>query len=120
MVIALSAGLVGCCQSRCSGRLTPQLLILRLMTRGLARGRRSGSGSARISASARSCAVCRLWGGKARVGAGAAAGGAEASGERQSVGVQAGLKRGVVHQAADRVVGAQVAVGLLVDAVGVL
>jgi hypothetical protein len=44
-----SAGLVGWGQWRCSGRLTPQLDILRLMTRGFWRGRRSGSGPARIS-----------------------------------------------------------------------
>lgn len=54
------------------------------------------------------------------MGAGAAAGGSEASGERQSVGIEVGLERGVVHQAADRVVGAQVAVGFLIDAVGLL
>ena len=90
------------------------------MTRGLVRSRRSGSGSARISAIACSCARrARLWGGKSRVGAGAAAGGAKAAGERESVGVEVGLERGVVHQAPDRVVGAEVAVGFLVDAVGV-
>jgi hypothetical protein len=67
---------------RCPGRLTPQPDILRLMTRGFARSRRSGSGSARISVIAWSCAAVRLWGGKSRVGSGAAAGGAEASDER--------------------------------------
>ena len=54
------------------------------------------------------------------MGSGAAAGGAEALDEGQSVGVKVGLQGGVVHHAADRVVGAQVAVCLLVDAVGVL
>jgi hypothetical protein len=39
-----SGRVVGCGQFRCSGRLTPQLLILRLMTRGFSRRRRSGSG----------------------------------------------------------------------------
>ena len=82
MVMASSAGLVGWGQLRCSGRLTPQLDILRLMTRGLVRRRRSGSGSARISAIACSWAAARLWGGKSRLGAGAAAGGAEAADER--------------------------------------
>jgi hypothetical protein len=65
-------------------------------------------------------AVVRLWGGKSRLGAGGAAGGAQAADERQSVGDEVGLERGVVHHAADRVVGAEVAVGFLVDAVGVL
>ena len=35
-------------------------------------------------------------------------------------GSRSALQRGVVHHAADRVVGAEVAVGFLVDAVGVL
>lgn len=43
------ACMVGWGQLRCLGRLTGQLDILRLMTRGFLRGRRSGSGSARIS-----------------------------------------------------------------------
>jgi hypothetical protein len=71
-----SAGLAGWCQSRCSGRLTGQLLILRLMTRGFSRGLRWGSGLARISAIAWLCALSVLWGGKSRLGAGAAACGA--------------------------------------------
>src|SRR6266571_3465145 len=120
MVIVSSAGLVGWGQSRCSGRLTRQLDILRLMTRGLVRRRRSGRSSARISVIACSCAAVIIWGGKSRLGAGAAAGGAEAADERQSVGVEVGPERGVVHQPADRVVGVQVAVGFLVDAVGLL
>src|SRR5271168_4591234 len=120
MVMASLGGLVGCGESRCCGRLTAQLLILRLMTRGLVRSRRFSRGSARISATACSWAVARHRGGKSRVGAGAASCGPEASGERQSVGVDVGLQRGVVHQATDRVVGAQEAVGLLVDAVGAL
>lgn len=77
-----SAGLVGWGQLRCSGRLTPQLDILRLITRGLRRGRRFGSGSARISAIATSRAAAMLWGGKSRLGAGGAARGAEAADER--------------------------------------
>jgi hypothetical protein len=48
--MALAAGVAGWGQLRCSGRLTGQLLILRLMTRGFSRWRRSGSGWARISA----------------------------------------------------------------------
>ena len=62
--MASSIGLVGVGQLRCSGRLTPQLLILRLTTRGWARWRRSGSGAARISAIVCSCAAWVLWGGK--------------------------------------------------------
>jgi hypothetical protein len=77
-----AAGLVGWGQLRWWERLTPQLDILRLMTRGFSRGRRSGSGSARISAIACWWAASRLWGGKSRLGAGAAAGGAEAADER--------------------------------------
>ncbi len=116
----VSAGLVGWGQLRCSGRLTGQLDILRLMTRGFLRRRRWGSGSARISAIACWCAVAIVRGGKSRLGAGGAAGGAEAADERQSVGDEVGLERGVVHHAPDRVVGAEVSVGLLVDAVGML
>jgi hypothetical protein len=43
MLIVSFAGLDGWGQLRCSGRLTAQLLILRLMTLGLWRGRRGGS-----------------------------------------------------------------------------
>jgi hypothetical protein len=53
MWIASPAGLDGWGQLRCSGRLTGQLLILRLMTRGFSRLRRGGSGAAMISATAR-------------------------------------------------------------------
>ncbi len=81
MVIVWSAGVVGWGQSRCSGRFTPQLLILRLMTRGLARSGRSGSGSARISVIACWWAAAIVRGGKPRLGAGGAAGGSEAADE---------------------------------------
>ena len=54
------------------------------------------------------------------MGAGASAGGAQATGKRQSVRVEVGFERGVVHQPADRVVHAEVGVGLLVDAVWLL
>ena len=112
-----SGGLVGWGQLRCSGRLTGQLDILRLMTRGFSRARRWGSGSARISAIACWCAVVIVRGGKSRLGAGAAAGGAEAADERQSVRNEVGLECGVVHHTPDRVVGGEVAVGFLIDAV---
>ena len=82
MVMLSLAGLAGGGQLRCSGRLTAQLLILRLMTRGFSRGLRSGSGWARISAIACACALSSLWGGKSRLGACAAACGAQAADER--------------------------------------
>jgi hypothetical protein len=75
-------GLVGLGGLRCSGRLTAQLDILRLMTRGLVRSRRGPSCSARISVITCSWAVVRVRGGKSRLGSGAAAGGPERSGER--------------------------------------
>jgi hypothetical protein len=80
--MASLGALLGFGGSRCSGRLTPQLDILRLMTLGLARSRRGPSCSARISVIACSCAVAIVRGGKSRLGAGAAAGGPQASGER--------------------------------------
>ena len=60
-------------------RLTGQLLILRLMTRGLARLRRSGLMVSRISSRTLWRASFRVVGGKARRLAGASAGGPEAS-----------------------------------------
>lgn len=75
--MAASAGLFGFGQLRWSSRFTGQLDILRLMTRGLHRRFLSGSGSARISPIACSCAAVIAWGGKSRLGAGRAAGGAE-------------------------------------------
>jgi hypothetical protein len=80
--MASPGGVVGLGGLRCSGRLTGQLDILRLMTRGLDRSRRGPSVSARISTIACSCAVAIVRGGKSRLGAGAAAGGPQASGER--------------------------------------
>jgi hypothetical protein len=68
-------GLVGLGGLRCSGRLTGQLLILRLITRGLDLSRRGPSVLARISPTASSCAVVIVRGGKSRLGSGAAAGG---------------------------------------------
>jgi len=85
MVIASAGGSVGLGGLRCSARLTAQLLILRLITRGLVRSRRGPSVLARISLIASSWAAAIVRGGKSRLGAGAAAGGPQASGERQSV-----------------------------------
>jgi len=79
--MASLGGLVGLGGLRCWGRLTGQLDILRLITRGLVRGRRGPSCWARISAIACSWAVAIVRGGKSRLGAGAAAGGPNASGE---------------------------------------
>lgn len=73
-MVSLGA-LVGLGGLRCSGRLTAQLDILRLITRGLDRSRRGPSVLARISVIACSCAVAIVRGGKSRLGAGAAAGG---------------------------------------------
>jgi hypothetical protein len=81
-VTASLGGLLGLGGSRCSGRLTGQLDILRLITRGLDRSRRCPSVVARISAIACLCAVLIVRGGKSRLCAGAAAGGPEAAGER--------------------------------------
>jgi hypothetical protein len=80
--MASVGGLLGLGGSRCSGRLTGQLLILRLITRGLDLSRRGPSRSARISVIACSCAAVIVRGGKSRLGAGAAAGGPEGAGER--------------------------------------
>jgi hypothetical protein len=80
--MASLGALVGLGGSRCSGRLTGQLDILRLVTRGFDRSRRGPRGLARISVIACSCAVAIVRGGKSRLGAGAAAGGPEACGER--------------------------------------
>jgi hypothetical protein len=89
--MASLGGLVGLGGFRCSGRLTAQLLILRLMTLGLLRKRRGRSRSERISAIACSWAVAIVRGGKSRLGAGAATGGPQAADERQSVGISVGV-----------------------------
>jgi hypothetical protein len=68
--MASLGALVGFGGSRCSGRLTPQLDILRLMTLGLVRSRRGLSRSARISVIACSWALLIVRGGKSRLGAG--------------------------------------------------
>jgi hypothetical protein len=80
--MASPGGLVGLGGSRCSGRLTGQLDILRLITRGLERSRRGPRRSARISSSACSWAVANVRGGKSRLGAGASTGRPQASSER--------------------------------------
>lgn len=91
MVTASLGGVVGLGGLRCSGRLTGQLDILRLITRGLDRSRRGPRTLARISLIASSWAVAIVRGGKSRLGAGAAAGGPQAAGERQSVGIEVAM-----------------------------
>jgi hypothetical protein len=68
--MASLAGLVGWGEWRCAGRLTGQLDILRLMTRGLRRARRLRMGWSRISPIACSWALARVRGGKSRLCAG--------------------------------------------------
>jgi hypothetical protein len=77
-----SGGWVGWGQSRCSGRFTGQLLILRLITRGFWRRRRFGRGAARISVIACWWAIRIVRGGKPGRCAGGAASGTEACDER--------------------------------------
>ena len=70
---------VGASGLRWRARLTGQLLILRLMTRGLARLRRVGLMVSRISSRTLWRASFRVVGGKARLPAGAPPGGPETS-----------------------------------------
>jgi hypothetical protein len=80
--MASLSDLVGFGGLLCCRRLTGQFDILRLITRGLDRSRRGPSVFARISPIACSWAVAIVRGGKSRLGAGAAAGGPQAAGER--------------------------------------
>jgi hypothetical protein len=82
MVTASLGGKVGLGGLRCSERLTGHLDILRLITRGLVRSRRGPRVLARISLIASSWAAAIVRGEKSRLGAGAAAGGPQAAGER--------------------------------------
>src|SRR5260370_22634685 len=118
MAMASSGGRVGWAQFRWRARLPPYLLILRLTTRGAARSRRSGSRPDRISCRALTCASASVRGGKTRVGPGGPARGPQGAGEAEPVGVGAGLQGDGVHQPADGVVDAQVAIDFLGDAVG--
>lgn len=86
--MACSGGFGG---SRCSGRLTAQLLILRLMTRGLLRWRRVGSSSKSSSLVAWSWAALSAVGGKAGVGPGRSACDAQGAGEGEAFGIVPGL-----------------------------
>src|SRR3712207_5286366 len=115
MLIACPGSRCGWGQRRWCERLAAKPDILRLTTRGLERGRRSGSNWKRISSAAIRRAASSAVGGKARAGPGGAAHDAQAARKRQSVGVLVGVERHLVHERADRVVDEQVAVGLLVD-----
>ena len=88
MVIAPAARGLGCFGPRCSARLSFQLDILRLMTRGLLRGRRV-SRWRWISASARFSVRASREGGKGRLGGDLAAHQAQGAGERDAVRIDA-------------------------------
>ena len=90
----------------CLARLSFQLDILRLITRGLWRGRRV-SRWRWISARARDRARASREGGKGRLGGDLAADDVQGAGEGEPVGVDSGLVGGFGHELADRVVGDQ-------------
>src|SRR5437773_5484881 len=100
---------------RCPARLSFQLDILRLMTRGLWRARRV-SRWRWISARARDRARASREGGKGRLGGDLAADQAQGAGEGDAVGVGAGVQRCLVHEGADGVADQQEAVDLLLHA----
>ena len=89
---------------RCSARLSFQLDILRLITRGLLRNRRLGRWRC-ISAGAWVSARASREGGKGRLGGDLAAGEAQGTGEGDPVGVDAFVQGCLVHECADGVVG---------------
>jgi len=88
MVIAGAACLPGGLERCCPVRLSFQLDILRLMTRGLLRGRRL-SRWRWISARARASVRASREGGKGRLGGDLAAHQAQGAGERDAVGIDA-------------------------------
>jgi hypothetical protein len=97
--------------------LSFQLDILRLITRGLLRGRRL-SRWRWISARARVSARASREGGKGRLGGDLAADKAQDPGERNPVGVNARIERCLVHEGADGVVHQQESPNLLLDTAG--
>jgi len=62
--IATTGGALGCSRVRWTARLSGNLDIFRLTTRGFERSRRRGSGSPRISSTARARASVMASGGK--------------------------------------------------------
>src|SRR5437773_6885545 len=87
----------------CPARLSFQFDILRLITRGLWRGRRV-SRWRWISARARDRARASREGVKGSLGGDLAADQAQGAGERDAVGAGAGVQRCLVHEGADGVV----------------
>ena len=119
MAMVSAWGRCGWGQRRCLARLSAQLDILRLITRGLARSRRLGSRWCRISDRLSAAARASRVGGKRRLGGDLAADHVQATGEGEPVGVLAGLLRALPHQLSDGVVHQQEGVHLLLDSVGV-
>jgi hypothetical protein len=84
----------------CSARLSFQLDILRLITRGLDRSRRGGSSRSQISRNVWFSARASREGGKRRLAGDVAADDAQGAGEGEPVGIVADLPGGLVHQVA--------------------
>src|SRR5438034_7860206 len=117
MVIVAVGRWLGWGAARCWARLSFQFDILRLITRGLWRGRRV-SRWRWISARARDRARASREGGKGRLGGDLAADQAQGAGERDAVGAGAGVQRCLVHEGADGVVDQQEPPDLLLHAAG--
>jgi hypothetical protein len=115
MVIASAGRWVDAGRPRCPVRLSFQLDILRLITRGLVRGRRV-SRWRWISARARVSVRASREGGNGRLGGDLAAHQAQGAGEGDPVGVDAFAQGCLVHEGADGVVDQQEAVDLLLHA----
>lgn len=113
--MASEAGRVGWGRELWKARLTPKLDILRLTTLGLARSRRSGSNSQRISCKARERAAERSSGGKDRVCDLHPPDRPQGAHERYSVGVFSRLQGRIVHQGANRVMSQEISIDLLLN-----
>jgi hypothetical protein len=121
LLTAMFGGLAGCGQCRWWARLTCHRVYLRLITRGLERGRRPGlrrraSQPMARRQSASTASASR--GGKVALMGDGAAGDPQGGDEADVVGVTAGMLGGVGHQRADGVVAAQVSPDLLQDEFG--
>src|SRR3954469_6673998 len=88
----------------CSARLSGQLDILRLITRGQARWRRGGSRRSVISVRVRASARVSRPGGKCRLGRDLAAHDPQGPREGEPVGIKPLAAGGLVHQLPDGVV----------------
>lgn len=82
----------------CSARFSAQFDILRLMTRGLERGRRAGRGRSVISRRLCLSVWVRREGGKRRLPGDVAADDAQGAGEGDPVGVVSGVYGGLMHE----------------------